>query len=87
MILDDNLKAVWEEITSSLSRQHIDIENNMKKKIHKEPPLVLANTTSQLAQTSTIVTEQEATSLASTSTIDNEQETTGIVTSQSSESM
>ncbi|CAF3710089.1 unnamed protein product [Rotaria socialis] len=52
IIIDDNMSILWKEIMESLSRQHIDEENNKKKRINKQPFLVSTNTTSQLLQTS-----------------------------------
>ncbi|CAF2085680.1 unnamed protein product [Rotaria magnacalcarata] len=52
IIIDDNMSILWKEIMESLSRQHIDEENNKKKRINKQPFLMPTNTTSQLLQTS-----------------------------------
>ncbi|CAF5091851.1 unnamed protein product, partial [Rotaria magnacalcarata] len=51
IIIDDNMSILWKEIMESLSRQHIDEENNKKKRINKQPFLMLTNPTSQLLQT------------------------------------
>ena len=59
IIIDDNMSSLWKEIVESLSRQHLDEESNIKKRINKQPSLALTNTTSQIAQIATILDEQE----------------------------
>ncbi len=54
MIFDDNMSDQWQELIDSLGRQHIDEENNNKKKIRQEPLSTVSNTIPpQLIRTST----------------------------------
>ncbi|CAF1397047.1 unnamed protein product [Adineta steineri] len=82
MILDDNLKVVWDEVVGSLSRQHIDEESNKKKKIHTELLSTSTTSSSQLAHKPTIPTEQGTT----TSTNIVEKEITTAVSSEPTQS-
>lgn len=65
MIIDDNMNGTWKEILESLSRQHIDEENNKKKRINKQALLMLNNATSDVLQTTEIVNEEARTAILS----------------------
>ena len=59
-ILDDQIDSYWKEIIDSLSRQHIDEENNKKKKIRPEQLIMARNLTpSQIKEISTASDEHQ----------------------------
>ncbi|CAF1930900.1 unnamed protein product, partial [Rotaria magnacalcarata] len=66
-ILDDNIDDHWKEITDSFGRQHIDEENNKKKRIRPEQSLATLNPTPhQITQTFLNHDEHELASVAPT---------------------
>ncbi|CAF2088940.1 unnamed protein product, partial [Rotaria magnacalcarata] len=66
-ILDDNIDDHWKEITDSLGRQHIDEENNKKKRIRPEQSSATLNPTPhQITQTFLNHDEHELATVAPT---------------------
>ena len=58
LIQDENLEAVWKEVTDSVGRQHIDEESNKKKKIRQSTPMSTPTATLTVAIEQPVTTEE-----------------------------
>ncbi len=67
MIHDDNMSNIWKEVKESLSRQHLDEENNKKKRIRQESPSIIEDTTPPMPS-QTLITDNEQATTPLTST-------------------